>query len=172
MKMKKSEESGQCGICGKELTVPEHIAQGIGPVCAKKIEDNWDALKEASTAQLPYDPMYFICKIMPDGSRAFNIHQNHVAHSSTGMGWGKNEKGGKDYALNILLETVDETEVAVAMYQAFHMRFVERLSVEGGKIALVDVEAFVDQMEPRCVKTIEKLKSRELFEEKSNEKTS
>ena len=40
MKMKKSEESEQCSICGKELTVPEHIAQGIGPVCAKKIEDN------------------------------------------------------------------------------------------------------------------------------------
>ena len=30
-------ESGRCGICGRELTVPESIEMGIGPVCAEKI---------------------------------------------------------------------------------------------------------------------------------------
>jgi len=29
-------ESGRCGICGRELTVPESIEAGIGPVCAQK----------------------------------------------------------------------------------------------------------------------------------------
>ena len=30
-------ESGHCGICGRELTAPESIEMGIGPVCAEKI---------------------------------------------------------------------------------------------------------------------------------------
>jgi hypothetical protein len=170
MKMKKSEESVQCCICGKELIVPAHRARGVGPICAKKIEDNWDAIEAISAPQLPEDPMYFVCKLMPDGARAFNIRQNHVAHSSTGMGWGGNERGGRDYALNILLETVDDSETAVAMYGLFWMQFIKKLPKEGGKIGLVEVEQFVDRMRSRCVKTIEKLKSRELFEEKSNGK--
>lgn len=29
--------SGACGACGRELTVPESIATGLGPVCAKKV---------------------------------------------------------------------------------------------------------------------------------------
>jgi hypothetical protein len=29
-------ESGHCGMCGRELTVPESIANGIGPVCMAK----------------------------------------------------------------------------------------------------------------------------------------
>ena len=86
------------------------------------------------------------------------------------MGWGKDKQGGRDYALNILLETVDDSETAVAMYQMFWIHFIERLPAEGGWIALVDVENFVDQMRHRCIRTIEKLKSRELFEEKSNGK--
>ena len=28
--------SGQCGCCGRELTDPESIAAGIGPICARK----------------------------------------------------------------------------------------------------------------------------------------
>jgi hypothetical protein len=28
---------GQCGRCGKKLTVPESIASGFGPECAKKL---------------------------------------------------------------------------------------------------------------------------------------
>lgn len=28
-------ESGRCGLCGRQLTVPESIEAGIGPVCAK-----------------------------------------------------------------------------------------------------------------------------------------
>lgn len=27
---------GKCGCCGRALTVPESIASGIGPICAKK----------------------------------------------------------------------------------------------------------------------------------------
>ena len=29
-------ELGECGCCGRELTNPESIAAGIGPVCAKR----------------------------------------------------------------------------------------------------------------------------------------
>jgi hypothetical protein len=29
--------SGRCGICGRKLTVPASIAEGIGPVCAGKV---------------------------------------------------------------------------------------------------------------------------------------
>jgi hypothetical protein len=29
--------SGNCGACGRELTVPESIATGLGPVCAKRV---------------------------------------------------------------------------------------------------------------------------------------
>jgi len=29
-------ETGHCVMCGRELTVPESVAAGIGPVCAKK----------------------------------------------------------------------------------------------------------------------------------------
>lgn len=29
-------ESGHCGVCGRELTVPESIEMGIGPVCLQK----------------------------------------------------------------------------------------------------------------------------------------
>jgi hypothetical protein len=29
--------SGRCGHCGKQLTVPESIALGIGPICAGKM---------------------------------------------------------------------------------------------------------------------------------------
>ncbi len=172
MKMKKSEASEFCGICGKPLKVAAHAAQGIGPICAKNIEDNWAAIEEIATAQLPDEPMHFICKLEADGSRSFSIDQKHVAHSSTGMGWGENEAGGKDYALNILLETVDDAETAVAMYQLFYIKVVANLPKEGGVVSLVEVENFVETMRPRCVKTIEKLKSRELFEEKSNGKAS
>lgn len=28
---------GQCGACGRKLTVPESITRGIGPVCASRI---------------------------------------------------------------------------------------------------------------------------------------
>ena len=28
--------SGSCGRCGRELTVPESIATGLGPICAQK----------------------------------------------------------------------------------------------------------------------------------------
>lgn len=31
------EGSGNCGKCGKRLTVPEHIKAGIGPECAEKL---------------------------------------------------------------------------------------------------------------------------------------
>jgi hypothetical protein len=31
--------SGKCGACGRELTVPESIATGLGPVCAKRVYD-------------------------------------------------------------------------------------------------------------------------------------
>lgn len=30
-------ESGKCGICGRTLTVPESIEQGIGPVCLARV---------------------------------------------------------------------------------------------------------------------------------------
>lgn len=31
---------GVCGVCGRQLTVPESIRNGIGPVCMKK-DKNW-----------------------------------------------------------------------------------------------------------------------------------
>ena len=30
--------SGKCGCCGRELTVPDSIASGIGPVCAGRLQ--------------------------------------------------------------------------------------------------------------------------------------
>ena len=36
-----------CGCCGRELTDPESVERGIGPICWKKLDSEWkDAIEE------------------------------------------------------------------------------------------------------------------------------
>jgi hypothetical protein len=63
---------GRCGKCGKKLTVPESIATGFGPDCAKSIVDlplikasatpviDQPHVKQPKQEQLPLEPMVTI----------------------------------------------------------------------------------------------------------------
>lgn len=43
------QEAEECGVCGRELTDPESIARGIGPVCYGKVTGSQHQVKEPPT---------------------------------------------------------------------------------------------------------------------------
>lgn len=43
---KMSEEVTRCKVCGRKLTDPKSVELGVGPVCMKKIEEDWQKLEE------------------------------------------------------------------------------------------------------------------------------
>lgn len=135
-----------CRICGKQLKIEEHRAQGIGPICAKELLKNLQNIEEGNGQlfDIEMDTEEGVqCFREYDGDTLhFSIEQRVVKHSPTGMEWGYNGSGPADFALNILLYYTDPA-AAVYLYQSFKHSFVSRLPREGGTIAAEDIRKWL-----------------------------
>lgn len=124
----------QCSICGRALSDPVSIQQGIGPVCAGKRATSLVNDTRAQQ-QLIFDfNGDIVCRRTQQGIE-INIPHRYVKHSPTGMDWGYGGSGPADLALNALALYIGrERAERNGLYQEFKWEFIARLPSEGGVI--------------------------------------
>jgi hypothetical protein len=120
-----------CAICKRQLTDPDSVRRGIGPVCLKKV---------ARDHEQGYGQDHFIGPFEGDvilqrteKGACTNIPQTEVYHSPTGFEWGYGGSGPADLALNILRLFTDP-QTARRYHQAFKWEFIAPMPREGGVI--------------------------------------
>lgn len=131
-----------CRMCGRILTNPESIQQGIGPICAGGhfISDPAAEDREFSDNFLTDPPLATGLKLERDEAGVWtNVVHHCVQHSPSGFEFGYGGSGPADLALNILeslLNLLDFTgprmkcfkgdcfELAFMLHQQFKWQFI------------------------------------------------
>lgn len=162
-----------CCRCGRQLTDPKSVKQGIGPICIGHTRGR-DAQEENPAMLDPFNPetMDITCRRDAQGRPIFNIEQRHVSHSPSGMEFGYGGSGPADFALNVLalflpvqgeprtewgddggaasapnaVEVWGGTVVSVEayrLYQQFKEEFIATLPEAGGTIRGSDIRAWI-----------------------------
>lgn len=95
--------SASCGRCGRELTDPESVQRGYGPVCASKIAAHQEQVVEETGDRFLWDPPLHekLVLKLEDGKVYTNVP--HLVHSPHGPGfaWGYGGSGPAELALNL-----------------------------------------------------------------------
>lgn len=120
-----------CQICKRQLTDPESIKRGIGPVCYGKALEKEE--EERMSQYITYQGD-IICKRTEQGP-VFNIPHLHKKHSPSGMEWGYGGSGPADFALNALAAYIGrEAAERDGLYQEFKWDFIAPMPFLGGTI--------------------------------------
>jgi hypothetical protein len=150
----------KCSVCGRGLTDPHSIRNGIGPVCAAKHgpldTPNADATLANTFLFAPPLREELVLQRLPDGTAQTNVPQLVVWHSPTGFEWGYAGSGPADLALNLVefvlrlrkykgkqARSLPCFAMSVELHQEFKRRFVEQLPHAGTAIPFAEVEALV-----------------------------
>lgn len=154
-------EHGRCRTCGRALSDPSSVANGIGPVCAQKASAP-DCGEEQSGLQMPcrepYSPDYVSIWREPDGTVHASVPRCVVQHSPTGFECGYSGSGPADLALNIMAAFLpispgnggvvkcwrgECSQNAWDLHQAFKRDFVMLMPRDGGQIRSNAIRAWI-----------------------------
>lgn len=80
--------------------------------------------------------IYF--RLDENGDVVTNVEHKKVVHSPTGFSWGYHGSGCAEFALNILLRFIDESN-AIALHQRFKFDFIAKFPEEGGEISYGEI---------------------------------
>jgi hypothetical protein len=127
-------KASTCVRCGRQLTDPRSIENGIGPVCAQRGLWQMEFFEKEGTVNstIPYDGGdIVVCR--DDSGTVVNVPHKHVYHSPTGFEWGYGGSGAADLALNILALFTDY-EHAFRYHQDFKWKYIASLPKKRGRI--------------------------------------
>ena len=158
-----------CSVCGRELTDPQSVRLGIGPVCrAKTTMDNnpaqhTDDVRD-NLINEPLKPNGLVLRRDEDGVWT-NIPHVIIHHSPTGFEFGYGGSGPADLALNVVEIVLhhlghngprqdcydgDCFELAWALHQDFKWRFIATAPRDGVRIPYDEICAYIrERMEVR-----------------------
>ncbi len=127
-----------CSICNRQLSDPESIKRGIGPICYGKVQAELEEGKEQQEPFIPFEGD-IICKRTSLGPQV-NIPHKIEKHSPDGFEWGYGGSGPADLALNILAAYIGrEAAEKNGLYQEFKWDFIAQMPYSGGTIKRDDV---------------------------------
>lgn len=153
----------RCRQCGRPLSDPSSVANGIGPVCAQKGSAP-DCGEDRRGLQMPcsepYSPDYVSIWREPDGTVHASVPRCVVQHSPTGFECGYSGSGPADLALNIMAAFLpispgnggvvncwrgECSQNAWNLHQAFKRDFVMRMPRDGGQIPSDTIRCWILQ---------------------------
>jgi hypothetical protein len=150
-----------CAICGRELTNPESIEAGMGPVCRAANADLTATESEMHMEylEIPLDDEHGVVLKRTVSGVATNVPWLVVDHSPDGFEWGYGGSGPADLALNILEAVLRQMghkgekisvfrgkcfRLAHRLHQDFKWKFISIIDREdGGTIPMREIKAFI-----------------------------
>jgi hypothetical protein len=123
------------------LTARKSIERKIGPVCYRKTGGTYqgdfvmDMTDDMYDLEWDPDMMDIVFKLDENMVAHFNIRQEIIKHSPTGMAWGYAGSGPSDFAINILAKfTTRKNALNPNLYHEFKFQFLAGFGPGGGII--------------------------------------
>ncbi len=152
-----------CQICGRELTDPQSIRLGIGPICRAKEAADHDQAQHTDTCKdhlilESLNPNGLVLRRDDDGGVWTNVSHVVTHHSPTGFEFGYGGSGPADLALNVVenilyhlnytgprMRCFDGTcfELAFTLHQDFKWDFISQCPRAGGRIPYEVIKTWI-----------------------------
>lgn len=153
-----------CQICGHELTDPQSVRLGIGPICRAKEATENDFAQDAENCKdnlisEPLNPNGLVLR-RDDNGVWTNIPHIVIHHSPTGFEFGYGGSGPADLALNVVeillhqlnhngprMKCFDGTcfELAYSLHQDFKWTFISQCPREGVRLPYETIKDWVTE---------------------------
>lgn len=151
--------TGRCRACGRPLRSRESEARGIGPVCARRNENEGRSVFDNELEELTEGWRFDVVCSRISGRPKTNVPRSVVHHSPDGFEWNYPGSGPADLALNILNAFVppradgyaavkclqgEASRTAMELHQAFKFAHIATMPRQGGQIPAMEVMKWLD----------------------------
>lgn len=155
----------RCRRCHRELSDPESVRRGYGPVCWAKVQRNQQFLSEfiEDVQRMTLGPLRekLVCQRGEHGEVITNVPHYATHHSPTGFEWGYGGSGPADLALNLAEFVLRQDgyhgpttemhkglvfQMAWAIHQKLKWQLIAKLPREGAEVEYGEIRDAVRRL--------------------------